>query len=201
MKDVNDAPDMIEAEIWTINQTDQGNAVMLRPFGEELVVPVFVGPLEAQSIVIGLDHIMTERPLTHDLFLSFMEKTGYTMLNAEVSDLKDNVFYSRVCFGGPNHPAGAPLVLDARPSDALALAVRAGCPILIARKVLKQAGIMPDAVSDFSEMEHGLDLAGMEPLQSLRQELDKAVGAEDYERAAKIRDKLTLLANGKKNPG
>jgi bifunctional DNase/RNase len=207
MKEVNNDHDMMEAEIWAITQTDYGNAVLLRPFGEELVIPIFIGPLETQSILIGYDHILTERPLTHDLFLSSMEKAGFAMLKIEVSDLKDNVFYGRVCFRGPNYPAQAPLVLDARPSDALALKVRSGCPILIARKVLDQAGIMPGIVSDLPE----IDIPGPAPpaaaakgeagggtLRSLRQELDRAVAAEEYERAAKIRDKLILLAKEKK---
>ncbi|MDR1862622.1 MAG: bifunctional nuclease family protein [Treponema sp.] len=199
MKDLNEKPDMVEAEIWAITQTGQGNAVMLRPFGEEMVIPIFVGPLEAQSILIGFDHIQTERPLTHDLFLTLMEQTGFAMLQAEVSDLKDNIFYGRLCFLGPNHPAQAPLVLDARPSDALALAVRTGCPILTSRKLLERAGIMPDIISDNQE----IDLPGLAPLakntkretgkespQSLRQELERAVAAEDYEKAAKLRDRL-----------
>jgi bifunctional DNase/RNase len=214
MKDVNDEHDMIEAEIWTITQTDQGNAVVLRPFGEEMVIPIFIGPLEAQSILIGFDHIPTERPLTHDLFLNLMEQAGFTMLKAEVSDIRDNIFYGRVCFSGPNHSAQAPLVLDARPSDALALAVRTGCPILTARKVLQQAGIVPGIISDFSEIDPAeIYLSNPEPSakpageqawketpQSLRQELDRAVAAEEYERAAKIRDRLILLARVKGKP-
>jgi bifunctional DNase/RNase len=207
MKEGNGKHDMMEAEIWTITQTDYGNAVLLRPFGEELVIPIFIGPLETQSILIGYDHILPERPLTHDLFLGLMEKAGLTMLKAEVLDLKDNVFYGRVRFSGPNHPAQTPLILDARPSDALALAVRTGCPILIARKVLEQAGIMPEIFSDLPE----IDPPGPAPLektkreaegktfQSLRQELDRAVAAEEYEQAAKIRDRLILLAKEKKN--
>jgi bifunctional DNase/RNase len=207
MKEVNDEHDMIEAEIWTITQTDYGNAVLLRPFGEKLVIPIFIGPLELQSILIGYDHIPPERPLTHDLFLSLMEKVGFAMLKMEVSDLKDNIFYGRVCFRGPNYPAQAPLVLDTRPSDALALAVRTGCPILAARKVLEQAGIMPGIISDLPEADLPTPApsakpakgeAGGETLRSLRQELDKAVAAEEYERAATIRDKLILLVREKK---
>ncbi|MDR1566135.1 MAG: bifunctional nuclease family protein [Treponema sp.] len=207
MKDLNDERDMMEAEIWTITQTEQGNAVLLQPLGAEEVIPIFIGPLEAQSILIGFDHILTERPLTHDLILTLMKQTGFAMLKVEISDLKDNIFYGRVWFHRPNQPAQAPLVLDARPSDALALAVRAGCPILTARKVLKQAGIMPGIIIDFPE----IDLSGQEPSvkntekkaewetpQSLRQELDRAVEAEEYEQAAKIRDKLIFLAKGKK---
>jgi hypothetical protein len=136
------------------------------------------------------------------------------MLKVEVSDIRDNIFYGRVCFSGPNHSAQAPLVLDARPSVALALAVRTGCPILTARKVLQQAGIMPGIISDFSEIDFSkIELSGPEPSakpaggqtgketpQSLRQELDRAIAAEEYERAAKIRDKLILLAKAKGKP-
>jgi hypothetical protein len=141
------------------------------------------------------------------------------MLKVEVSDIRDNIFYGRVCFSGPNHSAQAPLVLDARPSDALALAVRTDCPILTARKVLQQAGIMPGIISDFSEIDFSeidpseIDPSGPEPPvkpageqagketpQSLRQELDRAVASEEYERAAKIRDKLILLAKAKGKP-
>jgi bifunctional DNase/RNase len=202
MKEVNDKHNMMEAEIWTITQTDQGNAVLLRPLGEEMVIPIFIGLQEVQSILLGYDHILTERPLTHDLFLDLMEKTGVVMFKMEVSDLKDNIFYSRVYFSAPTHPVQAPLILDARPSDALALAVRTGCPILIARKVLEQAGIMPGIISDLPEIdppgpepaEKTKREAGRETLQSLKQELDRAIAAEEYERAAKIRDKLIFLA-------
>jgi bifunctional DNase/RNase len=200
---IDDKQAMIEAEIWTITELDYGNAVLLRPFGDELpVIPIFIGPPEAQSILTGYEHILSERPLTHDLFLSFMEKAGFTMLKMEVSDLRDNIFYGRVYFCGPNYPAQAPLALDARPSDALAMAVRTGCPILIARKVLEQAGVMPGVVSGFSEINISgpalsVKTAKGETIQSLKQELNRAVEAEEYEQAAKIRDRLIILTNGK----
>jgi bifunctional DNase/RNase len=208
MEDAKDERDMLESGIWAVTQTSQGYAVMLRPLGEEMVIPIFIGPLEAQSILIGFDHIPVERPLTHDLFLNLMKHAGFAMLKAEVSALKDNIFFSRVCFCGSGYPAGTPLVLDARPSDALALAVRTGCPILTARKVLEQAGIMPDFPSGLPEIISGPGhpakpaegQTGKEILRRLRQELDRAVGAEEYEQAAKIRDKLILLAGGNKKP-
>ena len=60
---------LVEAEIWTIARTDQGNAVLVRPIGSESAVPIFIGQLEAQSILIGLGNVPMPRPLTHDLFL------------------------------------------------------------------------------------------------------------------------------------
>jgi bifunctional DNase/RNase len=209
MNKANDESDMLETEIWTITRTDQGNAVILRPFGETLVIPIFIGALEIQSILIGFDHIRTERPLTHDLFLSAMTMAGFAMVKTEISALKDNIFYSRVYFRGADYPAEAPLVLDARPSDALALAVRTMAPIMTARKVLEQAGIMPGIITDLPEVELPVPDprapvktaqggTGKETFQGLKKELDRAITAEDYERAATIRDRLILLAKEKK---
>jgi bifunctional DNase/RNase len=189
--------DMLETEIWTIAQTEQGNAVLLRPLGTDRVIPIFIGSLEAQSILIGFDRIQVERPLTHDLFLELMTKTGFTMLKTEVWDLKENIFYGRLYFCGPGHNTTDPLVLDARPSDALALAVRTRCPIFVALKVAEEAGIPADILTDLPEPSAG---APRETLQSLRQELERAVAAEEYERAAELRDKLILLTKGKGKP-
>ena len=61
---------LVEAEIWTIARTDQGNAVLVRPIGSESAVPIFIGQLEAQSILIGLGNVPMPRPLTHDLFIT-----------------------------------------------------------------------------------------------------------------------------------
>jgi bifunctional DNase/RNase len=191
--------DMLEAEIWTIAQTEQGNAVLLRPLGMDKVIPIFIGPLEAQSILIGFDHIQVERPLTHDLFLELMTRTGFTLLKIEVWDLKENVFYGRLCFHG--HDQADPLILDARPSDALALAVRTQCPIFVARKVAEAAGIPADIITDVTEYSPPKSRGTQgEILQNLKNELEKAIAAEEYERAAEIRDKLILLTKGKEKP-
>ena len=61
---------LIEAEIWTVARTDQGNAVLVRPIGSDYAVPIFIGQLEAQSIIIGIGNVPMPRPLTHDLFLN-----------------------------------------------------------------------------------------------------------------------------------
>jgi bifunctional DNase/RNase len=209
MKKANNEGDMLESEIWTITKTDQGNAVILRPFGETMVIPIFIGSLEVQSILIGCDHLRTERPLTHDLFLSAMTMAGFAMVKAEISALKDNIFYGRVYFSGAHYPAEEPLVLDARPSDALALAVRTMSPIMTARKVLEQSGIMPGIITDLPEVELPVPdpkapvktapgETGKETFQGLKKALDRAIAAEEYERAATIRDRLILLTKERK---
>jgi bifunctional DNase/RNase len=175
---------LLEAEIWTIARTEEGNMVLLRPLSDLRVIPIFIGPLESQSITLGLDGVKTERPLTHDLFLTMADHAGLTLIRVEVVDMKGDVFYSRLCFRGGGYTGDAPLFLDARPSDALALAVRRRCPLYVTGDLLEKAG---------TSMEKIMGGKIGSPKSLLEQELDEAVAAEDYERAARLRDKLNLL--------
>ncbi|MDR1059170.1 MAG: bifunctional nuclease family protein [Treponema sp.] len=182
-----------EAEIWTILQTEQGKGVLLRPLGLNVVVPIFVGRLEAQSIIIGLDGVKVERPLTHDLFLDMAAKMGLVLEQVEVWDLKHDVFYARLVFAAPRGAGKNRITLDARPSDALALAVRVPCPILVSAAVIDTAGIPTDAVLNAPDLMGPGAPPPESPrpeARSLRQRLEDALAAEDYEQAAEIRDKL-----------
>jgi bifunctional DNase/RNase len=174
--------DLLEVEIWTIARTEEGNVIFLKPLEGDEVIPIFIGPLEAQSIIVGLDNYQVERPLTHDLFLNLADEAGLTLLQAEVYDIKEDVFYARLLFSSFERPQ--PFVLDARPSDALALAVRRKCPVFISPLVLEKTGSPMDSI-----MEGKIE----SPLTLLRHELEEALVSEDYERAAEIRDKLSLL--------
>ncbi|MDR3138113.1 MAG: bifunctional nuclease family protein [Treponema sp.] len=195
--------DMVEAEIWTIAHTDQGDAVLIRPLGLDLSVPIFVGHFEAQSILIGLGDMVIKRPLTHDLLLDLMDRTGFVLLRIEVYDLKNNTFYARLSCSGSGFSEKAPLVLEARPSDAFALSVRRKCPIFISRKVVDMAGVPLDLFAGGAEEPEpetpetpppeSEEPGGSEEHRDLRRELNRAVAAEEYERAAEIRDMLLLL--------
>jgi bifunctional DNase/RNase len=194
--------EMLEAEIWTIARTDQGNAVLLRPLGSDIAVPVFIGQLEVQSILIGRGKTKVKRPLTHDLFLSLLRQTGLFLNRAEVYALKDDTFYARLIILGGGFSERKPLVLDARPSDAFALAVRRGSPIFVSSRVIEQAGVPVNVIVEGAG--ESLVSAGTAPpapfpvspsdkYHELLEELNRAVAAEEYERAAEIRDKLILL--------
>jgi bifunctional DNase/RNase len=190
--------EMLEAEIWTIARTDQGNAILLRPLGSDLVVPIFVGQLEMQAILIGFKGLTITRPLTHDLFLSLLRQTGLTLERAEVHSLTDNTFHARIVITGEKYPADKPLILDSRPSDAFALAVRQKCPIMISSAVALKAGIPADMMmEDMNTTAAAGGYPGQsektEKQQDLLDELNRAVAAEEYERAAEIRDNLILL--------
>lgn len=176
----------MEADIWTVAQTDQGNVVLVRPKGSELAVPIFIGQLETQSILIGLGHVEVPRPLTHDLLLSALKTLGADLTRIEINDLREGTFYARLILSRGEET----LVVDARPSDAIAAAVRAGCPVFIAEAVVEEAGISVNLVSDSSK----LGASGSEDeKERLRKELEEAIAEEDYERAALLRDKLKDL--------
>jgi bifunctional DNase/RNase len=204
---------MLEAEIWTIARMDDGTAVLLRPLGADLAVPIFIGEGEAQAILLGLSDVAAprsaaSRPFTHDLLLELARKDGLALSRAEVHDLSDSVFYARLILTGREFSEKSPLTLDARPSDALALAVRCKCPVFVAQKVADQAGLPVDFFLDAVGDAGGISadtitgsFPGFEPdlpgfiarRETLQLELDQAVAAEEYERAAELRDVLALL--------
>lgn len=179
---------LVEADIWTVAQTDQGNVVLVRPKQSELAVPIFIGQLETQSILIGLGHVEVPRPLTHDLFLSALKTLGTELSRIEINDLKDGTFYARLQLTR----GGECYTVDARPSDAIAAAVRAGCPVFIAESIVEEAGISVNLVSDSSRI--AASPSGMEAeKERLQKNLEEAIADEDYEKAALIRDKLKEL--------
>ncbi|RKX74965.1 MAG: hypothetical protein DRP87_15690, partial [Spirochaetes bacterium] len=123
---------LVEAEVWTVARTDQGNAVLIRPVGGDVAVPIFIGQLEAQSILIGMGNVPMPRPLTHDLFLSVLERMGITIERVEITELKEGTFYAQLIL----NRNGETVVIDSRPSDSIALAVRDKCPIYISEAVV-----------------------------------------------------------------
>jgi bifunctional DNase/RNase len=179
---------LVEADIWTVAQTDQGNVVLVRPKASELAVPIFIGQLETQSILIGLGHVEVPRPLTHDLFLSTLKTLGVVLTRIEINDLKDGTFFARLLLARGEEN----FVVDARPSDAIAAAVRVGCPVFIAEAIVEEAGISVNLVSESTRLEAS-PLGTEDEKERLRKELEEAIAQEDYERAALIRDKLKEL--------
>jgi uncharacterized protein len=193
---------LVKAEIWTVARTEQGNAVLVRPIGSEIAVPIFVGQLETQSILIGFGDVAMPRPLTHDLLLDLMKHLGADLLRIEITDLKDGTFYARLVLLGPEEMGGQEFTVDARPSDAIALAVRKKCPVYIAENIVDTAGVSVNLIVDaaaghVSETEEAGRSSGNKDREAERRaleaELERAVAAEEYERAAAIRDLLSAM--------
>jgi len=180
---------LVEAEVWTVARTEQGNAVLIRPLGSERAVPIFVGQLETQSILLGFGGVIMPRPLTHDLILSMLKNLGAGILRIEINELRDGTFYSRIIL----EMAGKNIEIDARPSDAIALAVRIKCPMYIAEGIVDEAGISIELVVDTSNTSP--DDTERET-RDLQEELEKAVAEEDYEKAALLRDQIKQRSTG-----
>lgn len=208
---------LVEAEIWTVARTDKGTAVLVRPVGSERAVPIFIGSLEAHSILIGMGDVAMPRPLTHDLILQLLEKLHTQVDRVEITDFQDGTFFAKIVL----KQGMKKIVLDARPSDALGIATRVKCQVFIAEYIVDETSI---PVNMISEDNASLDLGGEageeasaaeteaaeasapaetdaelletpEDVQKavLKMQLDKAIQDENYEEAARIRDILGKL--------
>jgi len=179
--------DMFVSEIWSIIKTRHGNAVLLKPRDMEIAVPVFIGSLEMQSILIAREGMKLPRPLTHDLFLDMLNHVNLSIRRVEVYEIKNDTFHARLVITGGEYAGENPLVLESRPSDAFAIAARKKCPIFMASSVIEQTGIPLDFFIDT------LEEAADDKHHSLLAQLEQAVAEEEYEQAAEIRDLIKKL--------
>lgn len=126
--------DVYEMEVLGVAAAQGGDqtAVLLRGKGEKRELTLFVGPLEAQSIVVPLQQIKPPRPLTHDLMLSLLAIFHSQLRRVIISDVKENTYYATLYL----EAEGKEMTVDSRPSDAIALALRAGVPIYANHKAL-----------------------------------------------------------------
>lgn len=191
---------LVRAEIWTVAKTDQGNAVLVKPLEGDKAVPIFIGPLEAQNILLGLGEVEIPRPLTHDLLLHLLSDLETKLLRVDIHSFSEGTYYSNLIL----EHRGRRLEVDARPSDSLALAVRADCPIYIAVDLIDESGVSLEQLKQAAvdaDAEEGDDEPEQEPtardaeLADLRRRLDLAVAQELYEEAARLRDEITRLEN------
>jgi bifunctional DNase/RNase len=189
---------MMESEIWTIVRTGPTMAVLLRPRGYQVSVPIFIGHLEAQSILTGFggDAGLRRRRLSiHDLMAELIRQLGFELVRVEIYDIKNSAFLSRLFLQGNLHAGGKSLTFDSCPSDAVALAIRCKCPIFIAQKIVIEVGIPEEFFLGVSEKipPPPQEFSGSSRRIALQTELEDAVAQEEYERAAEIRDMLILM--------
>jgi len=123
-----------------VSLTNQQRIVMLREAGRERYLPIWIGPYEAEAITISLQEIEVARPQTHDLLLQSLTQLGARLIRVEVVSLKKDVFYGNLVL----ELDGKLYDVDARPSDSIALAVRAHVPILVNSEILREAGLTPE---------------------------------------------------------
>jgi uncharacterized protein len=196
---------MIKLEILGLSPSQAQAGSFALVLGEEYGhrrLPIIIGMFEAQAIAIEIEKILPNRPMTHDLFKQFAEKFNYKVTEIQIIDIKEGIFYARiVCTDGLKE-----VIIDSRPSDAIAIGIRFEVPIFTTENVMEEAGITTseaeashvlgdeedeDLIYDekpkksFSEQ---LREASNEGLNKL---LEEALSHEEYERAAKIRDEIS----------
>jgi bifunctional DNase/RNase len=160
-------------------------------------LPVVIGGAEAQSIAVALEKsIAPPRPMTHDTWQNMLDELGTQIEKVLIHRLVNGVFYASI-YARNEH--GAQLIFDSRPSDAVALAVRVDCPIYVLASILEQAGItekeerVADGVEEDVAEEGTPSEIEVDSITLLEKQLEEAVENEDYELAARLRDKLDKL--------
>ncbi len=162
-------------------------------------LPIIIGAFEAQAIALELEKIQPPRPMTHDLLRDAFEAVGGEVLDVVIDELREGTFFAKIRYIHDGDEGQ----LDARPSDAVALAVRVDAPIYVAPGVLDEAGIPTEDESVSALTSSGLpdeEPAGapMSHMERMEQQLAQAIQEEDYEKAAQLRDKIAQL-KGEKN--
>jgi hypothetical protein len=161
----------------------QHRVVVLKEVDAERYLPIWIGPFEADAITLQLQGVEVARPLTHDLLKGVIEKMGAKVSHITVTELKNDTFFARIVMD----VKGDSVEIDARPSDAIALAVRAKAPLFVADEVMNNASIKPEITIDTIDEE----MAETGP-----------VSAEEEEKLSVFRDfidELDLDDLGKKN--
>jgi bifunctional DNase/RNase len=168
-------------------------------------LPIVIGGFEAQAIAVALEKMQPSRPLTHDLMKNFMTAFNIELHEIIISDLQEGIFYSKLVCSSDNYT----IDIDSRTSDALALAVRFGCPVYTYEHILESAGILMEdpgtgkkkktatiSTTRDDEGEAGSDLKKLS-VEELNTLLNEVLEQEDYIRAIAIRDEINARKKGR----
>jgi bifunctional DNase/RNase len=211
-----DDEDFLEAKIDNISVSNLGFIVFLKVPGDARVLPIFIGANEAQSIAIAYNNQTPPRPLTHDLMKNVLGLLDVEVVKVQVTRLTDNTFFGRLHL---RKEGIEDMDVDARPSDAIALALRYRVPIFVHKDVYEAAAILvkeagegeagtasaePDPAAE--ETAVGSHAGSKEPgrpqdshmgkVEKLKEKLKRALAAEHYEEAARLRDELKRFESG-----
>jgi len=169
-------------------------------------LPIVIGGFEAQAIAVALEKMQPSRPLTHDLMKNFMNAFAIDLLEIIICDLQEGIFYSKLVCSSENDT----VEIDSRTSDAIALAVRFGCPVYTYENILESAGILMEDSSATGKKKKGKQEVMVEQdsptgnedlktmtLTELNNLLNEVLDSEDYIRAIAIRDEINSRSRKK----
>lgn len=190
----------IKLEILGLSPSQSQAGSFMLVLGEEYGnrrLPIVIGMFEAQAIAIEVEKIQPNRPMTHDLFKSFAKSFNYKITEVVISDLREGIFFARIqCTDGMRETT-----IDARPSDAIAIALRFNVPLYTYETILSEAGIVAGSQSEASEEIEEMVQAPKPrslteqmknmSLDELNRLLEETLNNEEYEKAAKIRDEIS----------
>lgn len=211
-----DDADFLEARIDNISVSNLGFIVFLKAAGDPRVLPIFIGANEAHSIAIAFNNQTPPRPLTHDLLKNILGMLDVEVVKIQVTALAENTFYGRIHL---RKEGIEEMDIDARPSDAIALALRYQVPIFVHKDVYEGAAIQvkETAVGEGegdaegqaegesakegtaegeSEDRPSAPRQPVNPVERIKKKLHEALAAEHYEEAARLRDELKRLQTG-----
>ena len=189
------AEDKVQVDILGLSSSQASGgayALILKETNGPRRLPIIIGAFEAQSIALEMEGIKPPRPLTHDLMKNLIDLLGGELIDVLISELRDGTFFARINLDTQE--------IDARPSDAIAIAVRYGAPIYVAEKVMTEASFVSEGGEDEKTIPATAKSEQEEPpnpqlskLEQLEKRLDDAIAKEDYEKAAQLRDELKKL--------
>lgn len=208
-----DDADFLEARIDNISVSNLGFIVFLKATGDHRVLPIFIGANEAHSIAIAFNNQTPPRPLTHDLMKNILGMLDVEVVKIQVTALAENTFYGRIHL---RKEGIEEMDIDARPSDAIALALRYQVPIFVHKDVYEGAAILvkeagpgqeegeaeaedPSATAPAeagAEAQPAAPRQPVNPVERIKKKLQDALAAEHYEEAARLRDELKRLQSG-----
>ena len=173
----------------------KGYAVLLQEKDSSRSLPIIVGSSEAQAIALYLEGVDMQRPMTHDLFINVLKTLESEINQVTIARMKNGTFFAEIVVS--NSQAGE-IVIDSRPSDAIAVALRTSTPIYVSDEVMDRASI--DSLSAGSEVVEPVSLDKLTKeateetvLENLNEALEKAIYEEEYEVAARLRDRIKQL--------
>ena len=186
---------LVEVKRISYYPPSKGYAVLLQEKGSDRSLPIIVGSSEAQAIALYLEGVDMPRPMTHDLLINVLENLGGEINRVTIARISNGTFFAEV---EVSNPQIGEMIIDARPSDAIAIALRTLSPIYVSDEVMGAAGI--DNLASGSEVAEHItseeltkEASEETVLENLNEALEKAVSEEEYEVAARLRDRIKQL--------
>lgn len=196
MRRVEPAVDKVQVDILGLSTNPASGgayALILKEVNGNRRLPIIIGAAEAQSIALEMEGIKPPRPLTHDLIKNIITSFGAELSDIIIDELREGTFYAKLNIDSQ--------LIDSRPSDAIALAVRYGVQIYVATNVMEEASFLPEEEEDEDQLPTTKKEKSKQPppppkmtkLEQLNVQLKDAIEKENYEKAAQLRDEIRKL--------